>query len=94
MDATGQAEYVFTGNTAFKYYKGEIYDTCEYYIDASGNHIIIEYRNSVDPDAATFAVESALWNVDPNGEYFTHNFLGVSSSISFEFTKVPETKPN
>lgn len=94
VDLTGQAEYIFKGNTAFKYYKGELYDTCEYYIDASGNHIIIEYRNSTDPDTTSFAVESALWNVDARGESFTHNFLGVSSSISFEFKKVAENKPN
>jgi hypothetical protein len=93
VDTTGQAEYIFKGNTAYKYYKGKLYDTAEYYIDASGNHIIIEYRNSTDPDTTTVAVESALWNVDPNGQYFTHNFLGVSSSISFVFNKVPDTKP-
>ncbi|MGB7595248.1 MAG: hypothetical protein WBL80_06760 [Erysipelotrichaceae bacterium] len=93
VDTTGQAEYIFKGNIAFKYYKGKLYDTCEYYIDASGNHIIIEYRNSTDPNTTTVAVESALWNVDPNGQYFTHNFLGVSSSISFVFNKVADPKP-
>ena len=93
VDASNQAEYIFKGNTAYKYYKKVLYDTCEYYIDASGNHIIIEYRNSTDPTTTTLAVESALWNVDPTGQYFTHNFLGVSSSISFEFKKVAETKP-
>lgn len=93
VDASNQAEYIFKGNTAYKYYKKVLYDTCEYYIDASGNHIIIEYRNSTDPTTTTLAVESALWNVDPNGQSFTHNFLGVSSSISFEFKKVDETKP-
>jgi hypothetical protein len=90
VDATGEAEYVFKGNTAYKYYKGKLYDTCEYYIDASGNHIIIEYRSSPDPDATSFAVESALWNVDPKGQFFTHNFLGASTSISFEFKKVED----
>jgi hypothetical protein len=93
VDSTGQAEYVFKGNTAYKYYKGVLYDTCEYYIDASGNHIIIEYRNSTDPNTTTAAIESALWNVDPNGQSFTHNFLGVSSSISFAFTKVAVATP-
>ena len=93
VDASNQAEYIFKGNTAYKYYKKVLYDTCEYYIDASGNHIIIEYRNSVDPNTTSPAIESALWNVDPNGQSFTHNFLGVSSSISFEFKKVDETKP-
>ena len=93
VDASNQAEYIFKGNTAYKYYKKVLYDTCEYYIDASGNHIIIEYRNSADPDTKSPAIESALWNVDPNGQSFTHNFLGVSSSISFEFKKVDETKP-
>lgn len=93
VDATGQAEYVFKGNTAYKYYKGVLYDTCEYYVDASGNHIIIEYRNSTDPSTTTAAIESALWNVDPNGQSFTHNFLGVATSISFEFKKVAEAKP-
>ncbi len=88
VDTTGQAEYIFKGNTAFKYFKGKLYDTAEYYIDASGNHIIIEYRNSADPDTTSVAVESALSNVDPNGQFFTHNFLGVSSSIAFEFTRV------
>ncbi len=89
-DPSGQARYVFDGNTATKYYKGEIYDTCEYYVDASGNHIIVEYRGSVDPDVKPVAVESALWNVDVKGESFTHNFLGVSSSLAFDFKKVSD----
>lgn len=90
VDDSGRAEYVFEGNRATKFYDGKLYDECEYYIDASGNHIIIEYRSSEDPDTKPIAIESALWNVDPSGESFTHNFLGVSTSISFEFKKVSD----